>query len=140
MSYPVSYHCPRCGAVHEIDREGYLDDKTVTPYPLAGWTYADPEEPFDDADGVRMVCGDEALLVPDAELPGDLASTTTAATIDPDAGREGCGEPFYLSFVRFEDGREVEPTQADTDAETVALADEGPESPRGPDSPGGFWG
>jgi len=28
----------------------------VTPYPLEGWTYVDPTEPFegDDADGVRI--------------------------------------------------------------------------------------
>lgn len=44
-----------------------------------------------------------------------------------------CGEPFYLSFVRFEDGREVEP---EPPAEQVELAPEGPRWPQGPDGPG----
>ncbi len=42
-------------------------------------------DPYADADGVVIVCGA-------AETDGD-----------------GSGEPYYLSFVRFDDGREVEP-------------------------------
>ncbi|MEF8840591.1 MAG: hypothetical protein V5A62_03050 [Haloarculaceae archaeon] len=81
----VRYTCPRCDAVVELDRDAYLADKSVTPDPLDGWEYAPAYEPFESADGVELVCG---------------ASETR---------REGCGRPFYLSFVRFEDGREVDP-------------------------------
>jgi hypothetical protein len=126
MGYPVTYYCPRCGAVHELEREGYLADKTVTPYPLEGWEYVAPDEPFedeDDVDGVRFVCGaDEELLLTGEELP-DAAEA-------PDSG---CGEPFYLSFVRFEDGEEIQPERGD-DRVTIGV---GPQRPRGPDSPGG---
>ncbi|WP_053948675.1 hypothetical protein [Halolamina sediminis] len=126
MAYPVTYYCPRCGAVHELEREGYLADKTVTPYPLEGWEYVAPDEPFedeDDVDGVRFVCGaDEELLLTGEELP-DAAEA-------PDSG---CGEPFYLSFVRFEDGEEIQPERGD-DRVTIGV---GPQRPRGPDSPGG---
>ncbi|MEF8806908.1 hypothetical protein [Natronomonas sp.] len=82
----VSYHCPRCGAIAELERDAYLDDKCVTPNPLDGWEYADAYEDFEnaDTDGVVIVCGA-------AETDG-----------------EGCGEPYYLSFVKFEDGREVD--------------------------------
>jgi hypothetical protein len=86
----VTYTCPRCGAVIELDRGAYLADKSVTPYPLDGWTYlpayeADDPADYDREDGVELVCGA-------AETRG-----------------EGCGEPFYLSFVRFERGSEVQP-------------------------------
>ena len=81
----VRYYCPRCEAVAALDREGYLADKCVTPYPLDGWEYAAIYEDFEDADGVEIVCGAD-------ETDG-----------------EGCGEVYYLSFVKFEDGEEVEP-------------------------------
>jgi hypothetical protein len=81
----VRYSCPRCGAVVELDRDAYLADRSVTPAPLDGWEYAPAYEPFESADGVELVCGA-------AETRG-----------------EGCGRPFYLSFVRFEEGREVDP-------------------------------
>lgn len=95
----VSYHCPRCGAVAELQRGAYLQDKCVTPEPLDGWDYTDAHaaaggeeptegDPYADVDGVVIVCGA-------AETDG-----------------EGCGEPYYLSFVRFEDGREVDPAVA----------------------------
>ncbi|OYR85989.1 hypothetical protein DJ84_01150, partial [Halorubrum ezzemoulense] len=70
MSYPVTYYCPHCGTLVALDRGGYLADKSVTPYPLEGWTYVAPTEPFDgeedgesndtavEADGVRFVCGE----------------------------------------------------------------------------------
>lgn len=56
----VSYYCPRCGAVAELDRDAYLADKSVTPFPLAGWTYATPSDDYeaDDWDGVALSCGD----------------------------------------------------------------------------------
>jgi hypothetical protein len=88
MSYPVTYYCPHCGAYVELEREGYLADKSVTPYPLVGWEYATPDEAFESADGVVFHCGDDGTLLDD---------------------ERGCGERFYLSFVRFEGGREVEP-------------------------------
>ena len=71
----------------ELERDAYLADKPVTPEPIDGWEYAPAYEPraFEDADGVELVCG---------------ASETQGG---------GCGRPFYLSFVRFEEGREVEP-------------------------------
>lgn len=100
----VSYHCPRCGAIAELERDAYLADKCVTAEPLEGWQYADAYEgsevgrtpgdaggerrdprAFEDADGVVIVCGA-------AETAG-----------------EGCGEPYYLNFVKFDDGEEVDP-------------------------------
>jgi hypothetical protein len=97
----VTYTCPRCDAVVELERDAYLADKAVTPDPLDGWTYlpvyeafSAPEEETDtpvidgeavDADGVELVCGAD-------ETRG-----------------EGCRRPFYLSFVRTEDGEEVDP-------------------------------
>lgn len=81
----VSYYCPRCGAVAELERDAYLDDKCVTPDPLEGWQYEDAYEEFEDGDGVVIVCGAE-------ETDG-----------------EGCGEPYYLSFVKFENGEELDP-------------------------------
>jgi hypothetical protein len=92
MGYPVTYHCPRCGAIVELDREGYLADRSVTPYPLAGWTYVGPDEDVESADGVRFVCGADGTLRDDDET--------------------GCGEPFYLSYVRFENGESVDPRPA----------------------------
>jgi len=95
MATPVTYYCPRCEAVVELQREGYLADKSVTPFPLDGWTYvsADGDYESDDADGVRFVCGmDGSMREPDAE---------------------GCGERFYLSFVRSgttDAGTAVDPT------------------------------
>jgi len=82
----VRYYCPRCGAVAALEREGYLADKCVTPSPLDGWEYADAYEEFEEADGVRLVCGA-------AETDGD-----------------GCGERYYLNFVKYEAGEEVDPT------------------------------
>lgn len=134
MGYPVTYHCPRCETIVEIEREGYLADKAVTPYPFEGWTYVDPGEPFEDdaADGVRFVCGesDEVVWNPHADGgKGSMASTP------------GCGEPFYLSFVRYEEGREIDPR---AESEFVRIDPDprpsGPKGPDGPDGPGGgFW-
>ncbi|ELZ34846.1 hypothetical protein C474_00757 [Halogeometricum pallidum JCM 14848] len=119
MSYPVSYYCPHCGAVVELERDGYLADKSVTPYPLVGWEYVDPAEAFentveeasagsrtlsDDADGVHFVCGESG---PDGlRWTGEVSE---ANDVDEPALSSPCGREFYLSFVRFEDGREVEP-------------------------------
>ncbi|MFB6280759.1 MAG: hypothetical protein ABEH40_01925 [Haloferacaceae archaeon] len=116
MSYPVSYHCPRCGAVVELEREGYLADKSVTPYPLAGWEYVAPDGDVEAADGVAFVCGEDGTLRD---------------------GEDGCGEPFYLSYVRYEDGEEVDPAP---ESEYVELG-VGPRPGSGPDGgPDSPWG
>jgi len=123
MSYPVTYYCPHCGTLVELERDGYLSDKAVTPYPFEGWEYVSPDEPFEDgaADGVKFVCGEGP-----SPAGGDAADD------------DGCGERFYLSFVKFENGREIDPRRAETDGERVELAeDRGPKSPRGPDEPDG---
>ena len=112
MSYPVTYYCPRCEAIVELEREGYLADRSVTPYPLEGWTYVAADEDVEAADGVRFVCGEDGTLRDD---------------------ESGCGEPFYLNFVRFEDGREVE-TSPESEYVTLNLG-EGPAGPSGPDGP-----
>ncbi|WP_254535172.1 hypothetical protein [Halomarina litorea] len=89
MSFPVRYTCPYCDVVVTLAREGYLADKSVTEDPLTGWEYVpaydftDVDDGEPDADGVEFVCG---------------ASETEG---------EGCGNTFYLSFVRYEEGREV---------------------------------
>jgi len=88
----VRYTCPRCGAVVALDRDAYMADKCVTPHALSGWEYAAPHEDYEDADGVEIVCG---------------ASETDG---------EGCGRPFYLSFVNFEEGRERDPAVPATEA------------------------
>ena len=119
----VTYYCPRCGAVAELDRDPYMADKSVTPFPLAGWTYVGPADDYeaDDADGVQFVCGESGV---DWSHP-------------PDTEREqapGCGEAFYLNFVRYEDGEEV---PGEPESEYVQLAEGGgPTGPRGPSGPG----
>ncbi|WP_096389076.1 hypothetical protein [Halopenitus persicus] len=170
MGYPVTYYCPHCETLVEVQREGYLNDKAVTPYPLEGWTYVDPDVAFgsagsaadvsagsadrepSDADGVRFVCGESAGVTwaPEtAEMASETVDGNTDATgtDDDDRADVGCGEPFYLSFVRFEDGREVDP-RSGTSGERIRLnLGREPDSPRGPTGPsgpdggsGGFWG
>lgn len=58
MTVPVRYDCPRCGAIATLDRDPYMADKSVTPVPLEGWTYAAPDEDGESADGGRLVCGE----------------------------------------------------------------------------------
>lgn len=84
MTVPVRYYCPRCEAIVTLERDPYLADKSVTPQPLDGWEYAASYENFENADGVEIVCG---------------ASETDG---------EGCGRVFYLNFVKFEDGEELD--------------------------------
>ncbi len=113
----VSYHCPYCGAVTGVEREGYLADRCVTREPMDGWEYAPAADGVEDddftehADGIEMVClGD--VTPPDADVadgtpPGD--GHTDGGAENPAPGADGCGRTYYVSFVRFEDGREVEP-------------------------------
>ena len=149
MSYPVTYYCPHCGTLVELPRDGYLADKSVTPYPFEGWTYVAPTEPFEDdaADGVRFVCGEsdgvdwdphDGVRGPDLNDPDRTGSGDDT----------GCGEPFYLSFVRYDEGAEIEP-HAESELVTID-PDPRPSGPRGPGGPsgvdrsddgpnGGFW-
>src|SRR6056297_2366905 len=110
MGFPVTYYCPHCEALVELERDGYLADKAVTPFPFEGWTYVSPDEPFedrDDVDGVEFVCGEDGTLKNDGE----------DGTLKDD---KGCGETFYLSFVKFDEGREVDPRKP---SERVEIAD-----------------
>lgn len=138
MSYAVTYYCPRCGTLAEIEREGYLDDKSVTPYPLEGWDYVSPGESYEDGDGVRFVCGADGeattwLRPPTEENPEPTELDAIAAEAETESF--GCGEPFYLSFVRFESGTEIDPRGP---SEQVDLAENaGPDGPRSPSGPGG---
>lgn len=129
MSHPVRYYCPHCGAVVELNREGYPADKSVTPYLLVGWEYRDPEADYEAADGVQLVCGEVADGV---EWPGDRVTADDVAEL---TAKSPYGRDFYLSFVRFEDGEEVE---SEPEPAHVELAANGPAGPRGPDGPSGF--
>lgn len=88
----VTYHCPYCRALTSLEREPSMADKCVTKEPLEGWEYAATTEEYEAADGVEFVC------------LGDRGTVD-----DPDAEDTGCGRTFYLSFVRFADGRELDP-------------------------------
>jgi hypothetical protein len=92
-----------------LDREGYLTDKSVTPFPLDGWDYVAVDGDYDETDGVRIRCG------------------------EGDTDGEGCGETYYLNFVRYEAGREVPVRPV---SELVHLAPEGPRDPWEPGGPG----
>ncbi|MFA1611484.1 hypothetical protein [Halobellus rubicundus] len=131
MSYPVRYYCPHCGAVFELEREGYLADKSVTPYPLVGWEYVAPDADFESADGVRLVCGDGA------DGLRWIGERSEADDVEDPSSEAPCGRELYLSFVRFVDGEEVEP---EPDREQTTIAGPGPSGPRGPDGPRGPGG
>lgn len=114
MSVPVRYHCPNCGTVVTVSRPPRLDDRSVTPYPYPDWTYAEPGGETEAADGIRFTCGAD---------PG----------VDWDS--PGCGDSFYLSFVRFADGERVEPDRV---PERVTLGEDLPaERPSTPDTGAG---
>ncbi|QCC47098.1 hypothetical protein [Halobellus limi] len=155
MSYPVRYYCPHCGAVFELEREGYLSDKSVTPYPLVGWEYAAPDEDFESADGVRLVCGEDVAGGEGSdggerndggeEGTGDVVRWTgersSADDVEDPTRESPCGETLFLSFVRFVDGEEVEP---EPERAHTTIATDGPggprgtAGPRGPSGPSGF--
>jgi len=146
MGFLVSYYCPHCGAVVELERDGYLADKSVTPYPLEGWAYADPSDDFEDAEGVRFVCGEGADENAGAS-EGDSPLSWTGDVVDADDVEQPglaspCGREFYLSFVRYEDGREVEAVPESDYVVIGGRGPSGPSGPRGPDAgprgPGGF--
>ncbi|MCU4971533.1 hypothetical protein OB955_02090 [Halobacteria archaeon AArc-m2/3/4] len=98
MTVTVSYTCPNCGALTYVERRADLADKSVTTTPQAGWEYATPDddlESIESADGIAFRCGEN----------GDEGEGEDGAEESVD----GCGRPFYLNFVRFEHGVELEP-------------------------------
>ncbi len=101
----VSYACPHCGALVSVERPPELADKSVTLTPQPGWEYATPDDPLDvreAADGIVFECGRGKTGTEDGT---DTEGTTTREG-EP---AEGCGRSFYLNFVRFESGVELEP-------------------------------
>ncbi|WP_129116383.1 hypothetical protein [Halegenticoccus tardaugens] len=154
MTFTVTYHCPHCGTLVGLERDEYLADKAVTPFPFEEWEYATPQENYEEADGVKFVCG-KGEAANAAEIGKDEAVTTaevgedeTTSVVEVDENDSpteegadgGCGRAFYLSFVKFEGGEEVDPRKP---AEFVEIDPgdrvTGPSGPRGPDGPGGFW-
>ncbi|WP_336025044.1 hypothetical protein [Halobellus salinisoli] len=127
MSYSVTYYCPHCGAVVDIERKGYLADKSVTPYPLVGWEYAEPEDEFEAADGVRLVCGEDA-----ADRVRWTDERSDAEDVENPEADSPCGSELFLSFVRYVDGEEVEPRPEPT---YTTIGGRGPSGPRGPPGP-----
>ncbi|WP_049933649.1 hypothetical protein, partial [Halarchaeum acidiphilum] len=114
----VRYRCPRCGTVAVLERDAYLSDKSVTPYPLEGWHYVAPDESYDDdaVDGVRFVCGrSEGCEWRHAEI---RTNGTSGIEEEPD----GCGEPFYLNFVTYDEGEAVA-APGERESEYVELAE-----------------
>ena len=89
----VTYTCPYCDAVVSIDRDPYLRDKSVTKDPQGDREYAATTGEYEDADGIEFVC-----------------------IGDPDDPDDGCGRTFYLNYVKYEDGREIDdgPSLEDT--------------------------
>ena len=128
----VTYHCPYCGAVTGVERDAYMNDKCVTREPLDDWTYADAtDDDVEAADGIRFVClGDGARApssdgasdpgrdVPAVDEPEDSASEAAGGeggANDPRPEEDGCGRTFYLNYVRYADGEEVDHRTPDID-------------------------
>ncbi len=91
----VRYTCPHCDAVVSLERTVDLADRSVTTMAQPGWTYATPADDIERreaADGIAFHCGEDQ---PVTDWDGDPI--------------EGCGRPFYLNYVRFEHGVELEP-------------------------------
>ncbi|SIR21125.1 hypothetical protein SAMN05421858_1842 [Haladaptatus litoreus] len=104
MTVPVRYYCPHCGAIATLERDANLADKSVTADPLDGWEYANAYDDFEDADGVQIVCGGlelgfDSRQQQESEIPARTSETD----------EDGCGELYYLNFVKFEDGEELDP-------------------------------
>ncbi|WP_290818830.1 hypothetical protein [Halovivax sp.] len=89
----VSYYCPHCGAITVLERPARLADKSVTARKQPGWEYAAPDDSDrESADGIALRCGEDGE-----------PTNRDGETVD------GCGRPFYLNFVRFRRGVELEP-------------------------------
>jgi hypothetical protein len=104
----VSYHCPYCGAVTSVEREGYLHDKCVSREPLDGWTYADTTGDFETADGIEFVCLGDGGAGNGARVASDDTDPEAGGAEDPNPEKDGCGRTFYLSFLKYEDGEPVD--------------------------------
>lgn len=95
MTVTVRYTCPHCDAVVPVERSGELTDRSVTISPQAGWKYArrtDALDTVEAADGIEFRCGE-----------GGPVSDREGTPVD------GCGRAYYLNFVRFASGVELEP-------------------------------
>lgn len=76
----VSYTCPYCDAIVELDRPPVLADQSVTPTPRDEFAYASTtDEHREKADGIEFVC------------------------IGSRDEETGCGQTFYLNFVNSAD-------------------------------------
>jgi len=122
----VTYHCPYCGAVTTLERRARLADKSVTAEPLEGWEYAATTDAFEAADGVELVClgdgGDDAGPAEGGDggpaergndtVPAERGDGGPAEGGDggPDPAADGCGRTYYLSFVKYADGEELDPS------------------------------
>ncbi|WP_323677095.1 hypothetical protein [Halorubellus sp. PRR65] len=114
----VTYHCPYCGAVTGVERDAYMNDKCVTREPLDGWTYADATDDVEAADGVRFVCLGDGARDSDGDATGASADRRPAGeggANDPRPGEDGCGRTFYLNYVKYADGVEVDHRTPDID-------------------------
>ncbi|MFB6192077.1 MAG: hypothetical protein ABEI11_02010 [Haloarculaceae archaeon] len=114
----VTYHCPRCEAVATLERGAYLADKCVTPEPLDGWEYLPAHEAIEVEAGSASGADsdDEEPAGPDADDPYAGADGVEIVCGAAETDGEGCGRPYYLSFVRFEDGVEQDPRVPVADA------------------------
>ena len=92
MTVPVRYTCPHCDAMMTVKRQAALADRSVTIHPQPGWEYTTPDDDVESADGIAFLCGEDGPVT-------DLEGTRV----------EGCGRPYYLNFVRFENGVELDP-------------------------------
>lgn len=93
MTVTVRYTCPHCDAVTSVERAPDLADRSVTLRPQPGWEYAERgDDDLESADGIAFVCGEDGPATDHEGNPVD-----------------GCGRPFYLNFVRFERGVELDP-------------------------------
>ena len=119
----VTYHCPYCGAVTGVERDAYMNDKCVTREPLDDWTYADATDDVERADGIRFVCLGHGARDPDGDAPAADAPERSAPEAaggegganDPRPDEDGCGRTFYLNYVRYADGEEVDHRTPDID-------------------------
>ena len=93
MTVEVSYYCPHCEALTHVERTARLADRSVTQRPQPGWEYAEPDDPaLESADGIAFLCGEDGRVTTPEGTPTD-----------------GCGRPFYLNFVRYRRGVELDP-------------------------------